>query len=79
VQEILDKDKEEEEFPNEIVLEVRAGAGRRRGVAFCLGAGAYVWEIRGGAGWQWRVNYESKSDLNGYKEASFEIKGKRCF
>ena len=30
-------------------------------------------------GWQWRVNYESKSDLNGYKEASFEIKGKNVF
>ena len=27
VQDILDKDKEAEEFPNEIVLEVRAGAG----------------------------------------------------
>lgn len=29
--------------------------------------------------WLWRVNYESKSDLNGYKEASFEIKGKDVF
>ena len=29
--------------------------------------------------WQWYVNYESKSDLNGYKEASFEIKGKDVF
>ena len=32
-----------------------------------------------GQGWQWRVNYESKSDLNGYKEASFEIKGKDVY
>jgi peptide chain release factor 1 len=30
-------------------------------------------------GWQWYVNYESKSDLNGYKEASFEIKGKDVY
>ncbi|HEY4505099.1 MAG TPA: peptide chain release factor-like protein, partial [Candidatus Paceibacterota bacterium] len=29
--------------------------------------------------WQWKVNYESKSDLNGYKEASFEIKGKDVY
>jgi protein subunit release factor A len=27
IQDILDKEKEKEEFPNEIVLEVRAGAG----------------------------------------------------
>ena len=27
VQDILDKDKEEEEFSNEVVLEIRAGAG----------------------------------------------------
>jgi peptide chain release factor 1 len=30
-------------------------------------------------GWQWKVNYESKSELNGYKEASFEIKGKDVY
>jgi peptide chain release factor 1 len=33
-------------------------------------------KIAEGEGWQWKTNYESKSDLNGYKEASFEIKGK---
>ena len=38
VQEILDKDKEEEEFPNEIVLEVRAGAGGDE-------ASLFAWEL----------------------------------
>ena len=30
-------------------------------------------------GWQWKVNYESKANLSGYKEASFEIKGKDVY
>src|SRR3989344_159854 len=46
IQDILDKDKEEEKFAES-------------------------------EGWQWKTNYEQKSDLNGYKEASFEIKGKK--
>ena len=29
--------------------------------------------------WQWKTNYESKNDLGGFKEASFEIKGKDVY
>ena len=79
IEDILEKDKEEEEFPNEIVMEVRAGAGGDE-------ASLFAWELvhmyekySESQGWLWRVNYESKSDLNGYKEASFEIKGKDVF
>src|SRR3989338_2390964 len=64
---------------NEIVLEVRAGAGGN-------GASLFAWELAHmyekfaeTQGWQWKMNYESKSDLNGYKEASFEIKGKDVY
>ena len=79
IQDILDKDKEEEEFANEIVLEVRAGAGGDE-------ASLFAWELAHMyerfceiQGWTWKTNYESKSDLNGYKEASFEIKGKDVY
>jgi peptide chain release factor 1 len=79
IEDILDKDKEEAESPNEIVLEVRAGAGGDE-------ASLFAWELAHMyeryaqlAGFTWRVNYESKSDLNGYKEASFEIKGKDVY
>lgn len=83
LQDILDKEKEKEdklnESPNEIVLEVRAGAGGDE-------ASLFAWELAHMyerysvlQGWQWYVNYESKSDLNGYKEASFEIKGKDVY
>src|SRR3989338_434506 len=38
IEDIIDKDKEEEEFPNEIVLEVRAGAGGDE-------ASLFAWEL----------------------------------
>lgn len=76
VEDILNKDKEEEEFPNEIVLEVRAGAGGDEASLFAWELAHMYEKFAESEGWQWKVNYESKSDLNGYKEASFEIKGK---
>ena len=79
IQDILDKDKEAEEFPNEIVLEVRAGAGGDEASLFAWELAHMYEKFSEIEGWQWKVNYESKSDLNGYKEASFEIKGKDVF
>jgi len=79
IQDILDKDKEAEEFPNEIVLEVRAGAGGDEASLFAWELAHMYEKFSEINGWQWKVNYESKSDLNGYKEASFEIKGKDVF
>ena len=79
-QDILDKDKTEEaireEFPNEIVLEVRAGAGGDEASLFAWELAHIYEKFSETQGWQWKTNYEQKSDLNGYKEASFEIKGK---
>jgi peptide chain release factor 1 len=68
-----------EEFPNEIVLEVRAGAGGDEASLFAWELAHMYEKFAEMQGWQWKVNYESKSDLNGYKEASFEIKGKDVF
>jgi peptide chain release factor 1 len=79
IQEILDKEKEKEEFPNEIVLEVRAGAGGDEASLFAWELAHMYEKFAESQGWQWYVNYESKSDLNGYKEASFEIKGKDVY
>jgi peptide chain release factor 1 len=79
LEDILAKEREEEEFPNEIILEVRAGAGGDE-------ASLFAWELANmyekyseQQGWQWKTNYEAKSDLSGYKEASFEIKGKDVY
>lgn len=80
VQDILDKDKSLDELgTNEIVLEVRAGAGGDEASLFAWELAHMYEKFSEAEGWQWKVNYESKSDLNGYKEASFEIKGKDVF
>jgi len=79
VQDILDKDKEEEEMTNEIVLEVRAGAGGDEASLFAWELAHMYEKYAEAQGFSWRVNYESKSDLSGYKEASFEIKGKDIY
>ena len=83
VQDILDKDKEEEDKrdgqTNEIVLEVRAGAGGDEASLFAWELAHMYEKFSETQNWQWRVNYESKSDLSGYKEASFEIKGKDVY
>jgi len=79
IQDILDKDTEEEEFANEIVLEVRAGAGGDEASLFAWELAHMYERFSEIQHWQWKTNYESKNDLGGYKEASFEIKGKDVY
>ena len=79
IQDILDKEEEEEEFPNEIILEVRAGAGGDEASLFAWELAHMYEKFSEMENWQWKTNYESKNDLGGYKEASFEIKGKDVY
>ena len=78
-QDILDKDKVEAEITNEIVIEVRAGAGGDEASLFAWELARMYEKYSEAQGWSWRVNYESKTDLNGYKEASFEVKGRGVY
>lgn len=76
---ILAGEKAEDEKPNEIVLEVRAGAGGDEAALFAaelLGMYKKYSEMRG---WSTKIIDESKNDLGGYKEASLEIKGKGVY
>ncbi len=79
IEDILKKDIEEEEMANEVVLEVRAGAGGDEASLFAWELAHMYEKFSEIQGWNWKTNYESKSDLNGYKEASFEIKGKDVY
>ncbi len=76
---ILEADKKEEEKPNEIILEVRAGAGGDEAALFAaelLDMYKRFAEVRG---WSAKIIAESSNDLGGYKEASMEIKGKGVY
>ena len=83
IEDILAKDKEEEdknnESPNEVVLEVRAGAGGDEASLFAWELAHMYEKFSESKGWSWKTNYESKSDLAGYKEASFEIRGQGVY
>jgi peptide chain release factor 1 len=76
---ILEGDKEEEEFPNEIILEVRAGVGGEEAALFAEELATMYRAYSEGEGWNVRVLSESKSDLGGYKEAVLEIRGKNVY
>ncbi len=73
--EILEGEKEEEEFPNEIVLEVRAGAGGEEASLFAEELANMYRAYATRMGWTSKILSESKSDLGGYKDATFEFRG----
>ncbi|HYF13227.1 MAG TPA: PCRF domain-containing protein [Candidatus Paceibacterota bacterium] len=76
---ILQGEKEEEEFPNEVALEVRAGVGGEEAALFAEELAGMYRAYAEGEGWSVRVLSESKSDLGGYKEAIFEIRGRGVY
>jgi len=64
-----------EEFPNEVILEVRAGAGGEEAALFAEELALMYKRYAESVGWSWKVISESNSSLGGYKEATFEISG----
>jgi len=75
MEEIVESEKKEEEFPNEAILEVRAGAGGDEAALFAQELANMYKNYAGARGWSFSPVDESMNDLGGYKEASFEIKG----
>ncbi len=79
IDEILASEKEEEDFPNEVILEVRAGAGGDEASLFALELAEMYQKYAGQLNWSWRIIHESKSAVGGYKEGVFEIRGKDAY
>lgn len=77
--EILENDKVEDEIPNEVILEVRAGAGGDEAALFASELLGMYKKFSETQGWSARIIDESTNDLGGYKEASLEIKGKGVY
>jgi peptide chain release factor 1 len=72
-------DPNEREWPNEIVLEVRAGVGGEEASLFAEELAAMYLRYAESRGWKWRSMEESRAALGGFKEAQFEIKGQDCY
>ena len=79
IQAILDSEKEEVEIPNELILEVRAGAGGEEAALFAEKLVQMYKAYAVTKGWQTKIVEESRSSLKGYKEASLEVKGKGAY
>jgi peptide chain release factor 1 len=76
---ILKSEKEEEQFPNEIILEVRAGAGGEEASIFAYNLAEMYERYAEKQNWSWNKIDDSMSEIGGYKEASFEVKGKDVY
>lgn len=76
---ILESEKEEEEFPNEIILEVRAGTGGDEASLFALDLAEMYSLYADKMGWSHHIVHESKSSVDGYKEGVIEITGKDVY
>ncbi len=76
---ILTQKDTQEEFPHEVILEVRAGVGGEEAALFAETLADMYRAYAESQGWSARVISESKTDLGGYKEATFELKGKDVY
>ena len=73
------KTVEKEEFPNEIVLEVRAGTGGEEAALFAKELAEMYTLYATLEGWAVTPIDNSPSRLGGYREAVFEIRGKDVY
>jgi peptide chain release factor 1 len=76
---ILNVEKENEEYPNEIVLEIRAGAGGEEAAIFAKDLALMYQRYAEKQGWKFVKMSESLTDIGGYKEAIFEVRGKSVY
>lgn len=79
IQDIMKAEEAEEEFPNEVILEIRAGAGGDEASLFAGELAQMYKSYVEKNGWSWNAVHTSISDVGGYKEAVFEIKGRDVY
>lgn len=76
---ILDKDKEEEEKPKAMILEIAAGAGGDESSLFAAELANMYQNFALKNKCSFEKLDESVSDVGGYKDVSFEIKGQKAW
>ena len=70
---------EDEEFPNEVILEVRAGAGGEEAALFAKELAEMYTLYAASVNWKVAELYTSQTPLGGYKEAAFEVRGQDVY
>jgi len=79
VDSLLKEEAEEETFPSDLVLEVRAGVGGEEAALFARKLADMYKGYAARKGWSFIPVDESTTSIGGYKEASFEINGKGSY
>jgi peptide chain release factor 1 len=79
MKEIIESNLIEESKPTELVLEVRAGTGGDEAALFAEELALMYKKYAETRAWAWTTLEESRSSVGGYKEASFEIRGKDVY
>lgn len=69
----------EREWPNEVVLEVRAGVGGEEASLFAEELALMYLRYAETKGWSAKKGEESRAALGGIKETQFQIKGENCY
>ncbi len=76
---MLKEDAAQDESPNEAILEVRAGAGGEEAALFAEQLANMYQKYAEQKGWRVDVLDEARATMGGYKDASFEFKGKDVY
>jgi peptide chain release factor 1 len=72
-------DPNEREWPNEIVLEVRAGVGGEEASLFAEELASMYLKYAQTKGWKTKTLDESRAELGGIKEIQIEVKGENVY
>jgi peptide chain release factor 1 len=79
IQKLQDPEARDEEEINEVILEIRAGAGGDEAALFALDLFKMYRAYAERKSWSFEVIDESRDELGGYKEVISEIRGKLVF
>ncbi len=79
INEIIKEEEKADEFPNEIVLEVRAGAGGEEAALFAEELANMYKGYAAQKGFGYKEVDVSESDLGGFKEATYEFRGQEIY
>lgn len=74
-----DNVEENDDLPNEVILEVRAGAGGDEASLFAKQIAEMYMSYANLIGWKTQILYTSENNLGGWKEGAIEIRGLGVF
>ncbi len=79
IAQIIKEDEAADEFPSELILEVRAGAGGEEAALFAEQLAGMYQKYAAMQGWSIRQVDSSESSLGGFKQAAYELHGQEVY